>query len=238
VIFDLLILLVVVVAVVVGFRRGTIQPLLAEIGLLVVVALVLSRWSGLFGGGLKVTSIVGGVLLLALAIVVPYAGWRVGGVIHRMPVVQGVDGLLGVFVQGLIAVLMCYFFVSAVIGLGDAFGPAVGGAALTPGQVAQMRRELAAHPLLAHLVDQRDLDTLARRARQPGGVHVAELPSLQQMDSAYVAVGEPQLRSSRLTPIVVAIGRHVPGFAHFIPAGVPAEVAKPSPSPRVNPSSQ
>lgn len=236
-ILDVLILLAVVIAVTVGFRSGAIQPLLAEIGILVVAVLLLPRLVGLFSGGLKVTTIIGAVLLLTVAVVVPYAAWQVGGIIHRMPLVQGVDGLLGVFAQGLIAILVCYLFVSAVIGLGKAFGPALDGSSLTPAQVLAMRRQLAAHPMLAHLVDQRDLDTLARRARQPGGVHVAELPSLQQLESAYLLIGQPQLHSSRLTPIVLAIGKHVPGFGHFPSGGVPAEVPKPSPSPHATPSS-
>jgi hypothetical protein len=212
-ILDALILISVAGAIAVGFRRGTIQPLLTEIGLLVVLVVLGPRLSG--------AGLVGLAVMLAIGLAVGYGGWRAGGIIHRMPAVQGVDGLLGVFVQGLVAVFVCYFFISGLIGLGKAFGSGHGASAMSPSQVAALRRELGGHPLLAHLIAQRDLDTAAKMAAQPGGVRMAEVPGLVSIRNAYQSAGEPQLRSSRLAPIVLSVGHHVPGLGHFGPKDLP-----------------
>lgn len=237
-VIDILILLVVGVAVVMGFRRGMVQPLLVEVGFLGVLWLFISHWAGYSGfleRSLHVPSVVAGALIVVVAVAAAYVGARLGGLIHRMPLVQGADGLFGVFAHGLIAVMICYFFLGALVAADKAFGPVLNGAPVTVAQARTARTALLSHPLLSKLVDRRDLDLLVQRAKQPGGVRMADLPSLQQLETAYGDFGEPQITSSHLAPMVLAIGEHVPGLGQYGPSDLPVRVSS-SPSAVPSPS--
>lgn len=235
-VIDILILVAVGVAVVMGFRRGMVQPLLVEIGFLGVLWVFISHWAGysrLLERFLHVPPVLAGVVIVVVAGIVAYGGGRLGGLIHRMPLVQGADGLLGVFVHGFIAVMICYFFLGALVAIDKAFGPVLNGAQANVAQARTARTALLSHPLVSKLVDRRDLDILVQRARQPGGARIADLPSLQQLETAYGDFAQPQLLSSRLAPIVLAIGKPVPGLGHYGPSDLPRRV---SPSPSATPS--
>jgi hypothetical protein len=232
---DALTVLLVVVTVAIAYRRGTIQLLLAEIGFFGTWSIFLARWHGfasLFNDRLHISAAFGVLVVLAIALVVGYLGSRVGGLIHRMPVVLGVDGLLGVFVHALVAVLIVYSLVSVMITLDRAYRPLVSATAVTAAQASALSREVRTQALLAAIADPADLAALRRDASKPGGGHLSEYPSLHQLFSLYTNVAEPQLRSSRLASIVLTVGHHVPGFgpygSHDLP---PRQQPKPSPSP-------
>jgi uncharacterized membrane protein required for colicin V production len=224
VILDGLILIVVGAGVAVGFRRGAIQPLLAEVGFLGVGSgIFLSHWAGYetILGHLHLPGIVGTLPALALASAAGYAGWRVGDTIHKMPMVQGIDGLLGMLVNGLVAVVLCYSLLSTLIGLMKAFGPISDTAAVSLNQVITIRQQVEANPLLAALASQSELDNLVASARQPGAHSVVAMPSsLLTLDRLYSDTVQPQLYSSRLTPAVLGIGQRVPGVGHFGPKDI------------------
>src|SRR5919204_2840434 len=124
-ILDLVMLILVAVAVFIGFQRGLIQPLFAYLGVGIVALIVVTHWadySGYLDHNLHIHPVIVGVVAAALAVLGGYLGARLGGLIHRMPVVRGADGLFGVFVNAFIAVLVCYSLVSVPVALGKAFG--------------------------------------------------------------------------------------------------------------------
>jgi hypothetical protein len=230
---DLITLLLVVVAVAIAYRRGTIQLLLAEIGFFGTWSIFLGRWHGFADLFTRhhLPSPVAVLVVLVISVAAAYVGSRVGGLIHRMPVVLGLDGLLGVFVHALVAVLIAYSLVSVMITLDRAYAPVADATSVNAAQAANLTRQLRTQPLLAALADPADMTELQKEAAKPGGGHLSDHPSLHQLFTLYSTVAGPQLRSSHLAGIVLSIGHHVPGFGPYTQHDLPARQPSPSPSP-------
>ena len=113
-IIDVLIVLVVVGAAWVGFQRGLVQPLLAELFALTTLLIILHNRSAFVATTdalFHLGAVLAVVVALNLAGLVGYLGARLGGSINRMPVVRGVDGFLGVWlvIVILVALQMGYY---------------------------------------------------------------------------------------------------------------------------------
>src|SRR5438034_2673588 len=151
-IIDIFVALTVLGAAFVGFQRGFIQPLLAEI-LFVGTLLVLLNNRDTFLGFMKdvfhASAFIAVLAALIIATVFSYAGIRAGGIIHRMPSVRGWDGFLGVFVQALTAVVLAYGLLSAMVVVDRAVRPAANNAALSVAQVRVLKKELDSNALTA-----------------------------------------------------------------------------------------
>src|SRR5207247_3478299 len=119
-------------------------------------------------------------LALIIAVIAGYIGGVVGAAIHRMPVVRGVDGLLGIFIHVGVATLVVYLLLSALVQLDKAFSPTVKTANLTLAQVDQLQKQLLANPLTASIIDKGDLAKLHKEAQTPTGARLADTPQLTQ----------------------------------------------------------
>ena len=202
-IIDIFVALTVLSTAFVGFQRGFIQPLLAEI-LFVGTLLVLLNNRDTFLGFMKdvfhASAFIAVLAALIIATVFSYAGIRAGGIIHRMPSVRGWDGFLGVFVQALAAVVLAYGLLSAMVVVDRAVRPAANNAALSVAQVRVLKKELDSNALTAPLGDSQDFKALLRSAAKPGGGHLTDAAQLDQVQSLYQDLFRPQLQSSRLAP--------------------------------------
>jgi hypothetical protein len=240
VILDIVIAAVIVVALLIGYQRGVIQPLLVEIFFFGALLIIL-RDRKTFSIGLQhylhVTNSAFDVFAaLLIAIAAGYIGGVIGHHLHRMPLLQGVDGFLGIFVHVAIAILALYVIVSALAVMDKALAPTLKAATLTGQQVTQLRKTMASNPITAGLVDPRDYDHLQADAKKPGGARYESVDGLRQVHSVYYSVLQPQLTSSRLAPFLLTIGVHVPVFGHIGPGDLPPpESPKPSPTPSVTP---
>jgi hypothetical protein len=166
-------------------------------------------------------TVVAWMLLAVLAVATAYGGWRLGGFIYRMPMIQGVDGLLGVFVQGFLAVSIICSFLTGMIGLGRALAPGDTPTPLTSAQMAEMRRQLAPYPFVAGWVEA-DLRASAASANaEASPIKGIKPPSLAQIEGFYSGVVTPQLHSSRLAPVMLALGKHLPGSGRAAPGDLP-----------------
>jgi uncharacterized membrane protein required for colicin V production len=238
VILDVLIAVVVLVAVFVGFQRGLIQPLLIELLVFLTLFLFLHDRNGYLAfmeRALHANAVLAIFLVLIVAAVAAYAGARIGGLIHRMPVVRGADGFFGVFVQGFLAILVCYVFLSALVAMDKAFNATATATSLTVAQVQVMQKQLAANQLVSGLVDSRDFKRLQDLAKRPGGASISQAPQLNQLATAYEDVLQPQLSGSRLAPVVLGIGQRVPGVGKFGPRDLPRRTPKATPVPSPTP---
>jgi Colicin V production protein len=223
-IIDIFVALIVLGAAFVGFQRGFIQPLLAEIlfvGSLLVLLNNRDAYLAFMNGVFHANAFVAVLAALIIATVFSYAGIRVGGIIHRMPSVRGWDGFLGVFVQALVAIVFAYGLISAMVVVNKAVAPAVNNAALTVAQVRNLQKQLESNTLTAPLGDSQDFRTLLSRASKPGGGHLTDATQLDQVQTLYQDLFQPQLRTSRLAPWVMRIGQHVPGVGRFGPSDLP-----------------
>ena len=235
-ILDVLIALIMLLTVFFGFQRGLIQPLLVELAFLLPLLWVLGHRDAYLAGMfrlLHVNPVLAIFLALIAAVVLAFFAGRLGGLIHRMPVVRGVDGFFGVFGQALLALLLCYGLVSALVAMDKAFAPTVTAPALTFPQVEAMKRQLTSSTLASGLVNWGELKRLEDQAKKGGAARIAETPQLNQFATVYEDFLQPQLRGSRLAPIVLGLGQRLPGVGRFGPRDLPRP---PSPPPAPTPS--
>jgi hypothetical protein len=224
VIIDLLIVVVVLVTAWVGFQRGLVQPLLAELFALATGLLILRNRDGfaaLTGALFHANGFLSVLIALVLAGLMGYLGVRLGGAIHKMPVVRGVDGFLGVWLQALFGVALLYVLISGIIVLDKAFTP-ITAPSMNAVQLQALERQLGSNPFTSSVVDGGQLRPYDARAAKPGGVKVSDLPAVSTLQTLQRDLLEPQLAGSRLAPFVMNVGRRIPGLGPYGPRDLPA----------------
>jgi uncharacterized membrane protein required for colicin V production len=236
---DLFIAVVFLLAVFVGFQRGVIQPLLAEVGFLGTLVALL-RYRAAYAAALERylhtdTPVLPVVLGVALAIVLGWAGAWVGLRIHRMPVVRGFDGFVGIFVHAILAFVFLYLVVSALVVADHAFTPFETATKLTLAQVDQLRRTLEENPITGALGDTQSIKDLQAQAKS-GGATLSSAPQLKAAELFYDDFLQPQLRQSKLAPYVLSVGSHIPVLGHVKPSDLPRALPSPAPSPAPTPT--
>src|SRR5207245_3784655 len=125
---DILVVLVLVIALITGYQRGVIQPLMAEIfffGTLLVVFRFHEQYTNEMQKLLHLTPVLSVFVALIIAVVLGAVGGAIAGAFHRLEATRGGDGLLGVAVHVLVSVLVIYVAVSALVTLDNAFEPAL-----------------------------------------------------------------------------------------------------------------
>jgi hypothetical protein len=224
VIIDILIVLVVIGAAWVGFQRGLVQPLLAEIlglGTLILILHNREAFAAAMQALFHANAILAVFMALVIAILMGYLGARIGGAVHRMPVVRGVDGFLGVWMQALIAIGFMYVLISGVIVMNKAFTPIVAGQAVNLKQLDALERAMASNALTSALIDGHDLSSLAAQAAKPSGAHLSDVPQVTQVQGIFRDFLQPQVAGSRLAPLVMRVGQHLPGLGPYGPRDLP-----------------
>lgn len=222
-VIDILILLVVIGAAWIGFQKGLVQPLLTELLALGTLLFILGHRDGFLAAAdtfFHANSVLAVFIAVVLAIGMGYLGARVGGAIHKMPAVLGVDGFLGVWMQALLAVAFCYVLISGIIVMDKTFTPLSTPTVNGP-QLTSIERQLASNPLTASVVDIHQLRSFDARAAKPGGVRITDLPGVSQLQTVYHDFLQPQIAGSRLAPAVMSVGRHLPGLGEFGPRDIP-----------------
>ncbi|HKC18457.1 MAG TPA: CvpA family protein [Candidatus Dormibacteraeota bacterium] len=243
-IIDIIVVLVLVIALITGYQRGVIQPLLAEIfffGTLLLVFRFHDQYTNEMQKLLHLTPVLSVFVALILAVVAGAIGGGIGGAFHRMEAIRGVDGLLGVFVHVLVTLVVVYLAVSALVVLDNAFEPAVKSASLTLTQVNQLESEILSNPITAVLVSKTDLATLKTNATKAGGARLDQVGGIHQLQQIYSDFVQPQLHGSRVVPFVLGFGHRLPLIGHVGPgdlrplAATPNPTACPSPTPKTTP---
>src|SRR6266550_5750425 len=214
-----------VVALITGFQRGVIQPLMAEIfffGTLLAVFRFHDQYTTEMQKLLHLTPVLSVFVALIIAVVLG----AVGGMFHRMEAIRGVDGLLGVFVHGLVTLVVIYLAVSALVTLDNAFEPALKSANLTLTQVNQLQSQILSNPITAAMVSKSDLAALKAAAAKNNAAHLDSVGGIHQLQQIYTGFLQPQLHSSRIVPFILGFGKHLPFIGKVGP-----EDLKPVPTP-------
>src|SRR5207302_703286 len=120
----------------------------------------------------------------------------IGGAFHRLEAIRGVDGLLGVFVHGVVTLVVVYLAASALVTLDNAFQPALRSASLTLTQVNQLQSQILSNPITAVLVSKSDLNTLKASAAKNNAAHLDSVAGIHQLQQIYSDFLQPQLHSS------------------------------------------
>ena len=222
-IIDVLIVLVVVGAAWVGFQRGLVQPLLAELFALVTILVILHNRTA-FVATTDAVFHTGAFLAVLVAMVFAgltgYLGARIGGSIHRMPVVRGADGFVGVWVQTLFGIAICYLLISGIIVTDRAFTPLTA-ANVNSTQLQTLEQQLSSNLFTSTVLDSHDAQTFNALAARKGGVQLAAVPGLGTLQSVAGGILEPQLAGSHLAPFVMTVGHRVPGLGSFTSRDLP-----------------
>ena len=242
---DIAIALLVLIALFLGYQRGVIQPLMAEIfffGTLLLVFRFHDQYTTEMQKLVHLNAVLSVFAALIAAVILGAIGGAIGGAFHRMEAIRGVDGLLGVFVHVVVMLIVIYLGISALVTLDNAFVPTVNKASLTLDQVNNLENEILSNPITAALVSKDDMAALKKSAASTSGATINSVNGIKQLDQIYVNFLEPQLHSSRAVPIILSIGDHLPLIGHVGPGDLhptptPTPTAPcPTPSPSHPPS--
>lgn len=244
-VIDILVVIILVIALITGYQRGVIQPLLAEIfffGTLLAVFRFHDQYTNEMQKLLHLTPVLSVFVALILAVVLGAVGGAIGGMFHRMEAIRGVDGLLGVFVHGIVTLVVIYLAISALVVLDNAFKPALASASLTLTQVDQLESQILSNPITAAMVSKSDLQALKDAAAKSNSAHLDSVGGIHQLQQIYTDFFEPQLHGSRVVPFILGFGRHLPFIGrigpddlHPLPSATPTECASPSPTAKTTP---
>jgi uncharacterized membrane protein required for colicin V production len=244
VVIDILVVLVLVIALITGFQRGVIQPLMAEIfffGTLLLVFRFHDQYTDAVHKFLHLNAVFAVFIALILAVVLGAIGGGIGGAFHRMEAIRGVDGLLGIFVHVAVSLIVIYLAVSALVTLDNAFEPALRSASLTLTQVNQLESEIASNPITAAMVSKSDLEALKAAAAKNNQAHLDSVAGIHQLQQIYTDFLQPQLHGSRTAPYILGFGHRLPLIGHVGPSDLhpiatPRPTACPSPTPKTTAS--
>jgi len=237
------VVILIVIALVTGFQRGVIQPLMAEIfffGTLLLVFRFHDQYTDQMQKLLHLTPVFAVFVALILAVVLGAIGGVIGGLFHRMEAIRGIDGLLGVFVHVVVTLIIVYLGISALVTLDNAFKPAIASASLTLQQVNQLENEVLSNPITAAMVSKSDMQALKDQAAKNNAADINQVAGIHQLEQLYTDFLQPQLHGSRLVPFILGFGSRIPIIGHVGPADLhpvptPA-VTCPTPTPSVRPT--
>jgi uncharacterized membrane protein required for colicin V production len=246
VIIDIVVLLLLVIALIIGYQKGVIQPLMAEIfffGTLLVVFRFHDQYTSQMEKLLHLSAVLSIFLAIILAIVMGAIGGAIGGAFHRLESIRGIDGLLGIFVHIAVTLVVVYLAISALVVLDNAFEPTIRSASLTLAQVNKLETWVESNPITAAMVSKQDLTTLKNAAGGASGARLDNVAGIHQLQQIYTSFLQPQLHSSRSVPIILSIGSHLPFIGHVGPSDLhpvpsplptPTPTGTPKPSPKVS----
>ena len=229
-------MLVLVIALILGFQRGVIQPLMAEIfffGTLLAVFRFHDQYTTEMQKLLHLNAVLSVFVALILAVIMGAIGGAIGGAFHRLEAIRGVDGLLGVFVHVGVTVIVVYLALSALVTLDNAFQPVLKSASLTLTQVNQLENQILSNPITSAMVSKSDMQTLKNNAVKNNAAHLDSVGGIHQLQQIYSDFLQPQLHSSRTVGVILSIGRHLPFIGHVGPSDLhplPSPVLSPKPS--------
>jgi uncharacterized membrane protein required for colicin V production len=241
VIIDIAVALLLIIALVIGYQRGVIQPLMAEIfffGTLLVVFRFHDQYTSQMEKLVHLTPVLSIFLAIILAIVMGAIGGAIGGAFHRLESIRGIDGLLGVFVHVAVTLVVVYLAISALVVLDNAFEPTIRSASLTLAQVNKLETWVESNPITAAMVSKQDLAALKNAAGGASGAKLDNVAGIHQLQQIYTSFLQPQLHGSRSVPIILSIGSHLPFIGHVGPSDlhpVPSPLPSPSPTPTGTP---
>jgi uncharacterized membrane protein required for colicin V production len=240
-IIDVIVVLAVIVALITGYQRGVIQPLMAEIfffGTLLLVFRFHDQYTNEMAKLFHLNAVLSVFVALIIAVILGAIGGAIGGAFHRLEAIRGIDGLLGIFVHALVTFVVIYIAVSALVTLDNAFEPALRTASLTLTQVNQLEKEILSNPITSAMVAKSDLQALKTAAAKSSGAHLDSVAGIHQLQQIYTDFVQPQLHSSKSVPIILSIGHHLPFIGHVGPNDLHSTTASttrlatsPSPTP-------
>jgi uncharacterized membrane protein required for colicin V production len=213
--FDIAILAIVGVAAVAGWRKGFVAPLFA-------VALSLLGLYALYNGpgaGLVPSGTIGlGLGVLVVGFVASVVG-RVGGMlvslVHRVGLLRAADKTLGIPLGALTGLVAVYLALVAVVSFDNLLAPFHGKLTVDQAAVAAVKVALNANPQFAVMIDPGMVDAMATQVAK-AAIPADQIQKFDQTLAYYESTVRPQLVSSVLAPIILAVGERAPFLGHHV----------------------
>jgi hypothetical protein len=208
-VIDLAIVAFILLGAIVGFRKGFVVPLAAAGGaVLTLGALYAGPLTGALpsgNAGLGVGAIallVGGTLFTTVATFVV-------GIVHRVGFLMRFDKVLGIPLGMVTAAVTLYVAVLGTLVLDAWLDPLHGKTAFGPQDIAALQAVAGANPSFAAFADPQMLKLLAQSAAK-APVASADLEKVDGAIAFYEEKVRPELLSSRIVPVLLAIGEKLP----------------------------
>src|SRR4029077_21224146 len=217
---DVAVAVLILLALFLGYQRGVLPPLTAEIffvGPVLIIFRFHDQYTSEMQKILHLNPVLSVFVALILAIVLGAVGGAIGGAFHRMDTILGIDGLLGVFVHVVVTLVIIYLGISALVTLDNAFVPTLNKASLTLAQVNDLENKILSNPITAAMVSKDDLAALKKAANTTSGAHLDSVGGIHHLQRLYTGFLEPQLHSSRTVPFILGFGQHLPFIGHVGP---------------------
>ncbi len=212
---DLAVVLAVALGAFAGWRRGFIMPLVA------VATSILGLYFLYAGPGASVvpggTAGIGlGVMVVAiLGSFVARIGAMLTRLVDRVGVLQRADHVLGVPLGAVTALVTVYIALVAVVGFDDLLAPFHGKPTIDQAAVAAMKTALASNPQYGVMIGQDTLDAMATQVAT-SAIPADQVAKFDESLAYYEKDVRPQLLTSALAPIILAVGEHVPFIGHHV----------------------
>ena len=196
-----------------GWRQGFIVPLLTIAATFFVLAdLYTGAGVGVMPSGSLGLGLGLGVAGLATGIVARISS-PVMAVVHRVPLVRAGDHTLGLPLGTLTAFVGAYLGLTTLLAVDGFLAPLHGKLAIDAAAVTSLQTALAADPQYRVIADPAVLDQIAAQASQVA-IPREELSRYDRMLSFYEDRVRPEILSSRVGPIVVRVGELIPVLGH------------------------
>ena len=216
---DLAIVAFIVLGAVAGFGKGFVVPLAAAGGaVLTLAALYAGPLTGALPSGTAGLG-VGAIALFVGGTVFSAVATFVVGIAHRVGILRRFDKVLGVPLGMVTAAVTLYVAVLATLVLDGWLDPLHGKTAFGPQDIAALQSVAGANPAFATFADPQILKVLAQSAAK-APVASADLQKVDSAIAFYEEKVRPELLSSRIVPVLLAIGEKLPYIGR--PAMLPA----------------
>jgi uncharacterized membrane protein required for colicin V production len=215
---DAVILLVLAIAILWGLRRGLIRPLIGEAAFLIAIALSVQFHSVFEVLAPKAIPrfMVGFLSVIVLSFAIGFAAKPLATMLRALPVVRDLDIVAGTILHGLIALILLYLAVGAIIDFDSHVYPMVASGNVTIDQVNDYQKLILSNPVTRAYAGGEKIDeALKQMDKQPNhSMPLTQFQKLAQILDFYVNdVREPMLHS-RLAPIINNVGGHIPLIGH------------------------
>jgi hypothetical protein len=213
-VLDLVLALVLVAAVFIGLRRGLVGPLVGELGFLVAVVLTIrfhAQADRLLTGVPE--WLVTPVMTILLTIVIGILTRPLVGLLRRVPVIGSIDRSAGAAANGVLAFLLIYWAIGAVLDFDRQVYPTLRTGLITAQQIEQYRGVIAANPVAKQYANDAQIRQAERIAAQ-NPLPVRALQQVEQFLDFYVRDVRDPLLGSKLAPIINDLGGRLPLVGH------------------------
>lgn len=195
---------------IIGFAKGFVLPLVAAGGALFTMAFF---FAGPFNGSVPSGSVGLGAGAIALglgATLFARAGMFVVGLIHRFGFLKKIDKVLGIPIGMATAAVALYVALLGTLTLDAWLDPLHGKAAIGTQDIAALQTIAKTNPSLSVFASPTMLQALLESAAAKGPLSGDQLSQADGALGLYEQKIRPELLSSKIVPVILAIGEKLP----------------------------